>query len=230
MGLHKTVWRLRAFMGSRWSAREEQESRSWVVEGSPPVNTKCWKMVWCEIMSPKTGRPTDPRVMYLCKAVIHRLNSPVASLPVLGFRTPHARYVLGFFPRSSVREDRGLCTSLQCVSESAEIWHLPYPRDHNGEWGAVCSRYFDASHLGSGIPGYICHLSLYSSKPTLQTLPEQSPDQGAIITYTMRQRWARDGAKGRDLSSGLPQERQPKISCTSSSCTKELFKFIQRAF
>lgn len=46
----------------------------------------------------------------------------------------------------------------------------------------------------------------------------------------MQQRRARDRARGGDLSSVLPCERQPKISCTSSSCTKELFKFIQRAF
>lgn len=35
----------------------------------------------------------------------------------------------------------------------------------------------------------------------------------------------RDRARGGDLSSLLPHERHPKISCTRSSGTKELFKF-----
>ena len=51
-------------------------------------------------MSSKTGPPTDPRVKYLCEAAIRKLNSPVASLPVLGFRRPHPRYVPFSFPEA----------------------------------------------------------------------------------------------------------------------------------
>lgn len=156
------------------------------------------------------------------------MSSPVASLPVLRFRTLHPRYVFSIFPAalSGGTEDcihlcnvilnlhkYGTCLTPWVIMESRvqyAVGSLMLPTWEVGYPDSSTTSVFTASRT-----------RLYTSRNKALT---------NRLSPTPCKRQARKRARGRNLFSRLPYERQPQISCTSCTCTKELFKFMQRAF
>lgn len=132
-------------------------------------------MVWNNVSD--DWAPTDSRINYLSEAEIHRLNFPVASLPVLGFRRPYPRYVLFYFWEAlSERTKDCLCSVLLNLQKYGTCL-IPWIIMESGVQYAVGSSILPTCQVGnlySSTRSVFTSLNLLISPPRTKPWPRLS--------------------------------------------------------
>lgn len=127
-------------------------------------------MVWNNVSD--DWAPTDSSVNYLSEAEIHRLNLPVASLPVVGFRRLYPRYVLFFFWEALSGRTKDCLCSIFLNLQIYGTCLIPWITMESDVWYAVGSSMLPTRQVGNL---YSFTMSVFTSLNLPISLPRTKP-------------------------------------------------------